>query len=228
MRRPTRRTRPGRARTSASAGSRRRAARPGAARRTPRPPRRRLVDHDGPADARQRLAVRRRAHQRRAVAELGVEVAHPREHHVQLLAVVAPPAEGRARLDEHDLPIGVLTPVDVAAELIGEDPQRGSAHRTSLPRRPGRRTAGTGAAVASGAGAEPIDTRGADLARHRPRHRAGPVGVPARSPRAATCCSSRGSSTGTTSTPRRSRRPSTSPSTSARSSLPWSTSAAIW
>ena len=98
-----------------------------------------LVDDDRPPDPLQRLAVGVGAQVGRAVAQLGGEVAHAREHQVQLLAVEALPAQHPRRLDEHDLAVAVLVRrVHVRAELVGEEPQRLGGHarvswRTSRP-----------------------------------------------------------------------------------------------
>jgi hypothetical protein len=55
-------------------------------------------------------------------------VSHPGEEEVQLLPVERLAAQRTRGLDEDDFAVTV----DVRAELVGEEPQRGIAHRASL------------------------------------------------------------------------------------------------
>ena len=98
--------------------------------------RRRLVHQHRPSDLRQRLPVGAGAQVDGPVAELGRGVAQAGEHEVQFLAVEPAPPEHPLRLHQHHLPVAVLGgAVDVRAELVTKDPQRGigmGRHRSSL------------------------------------------------------------------------------------------------
>lgn len=82
-----------------------------------------FVHQDRPVELAQCVGVGVGVQQGGALTEVALGVAQRRQGEVQFLTVVAAFAQGRARLDEQNLPVGVLTAVHGRPELVGEQPE---------------------------------------------------------------------------------------------------------
>ena len=97
-----------------------------------------LVHEHRPVEPAQRVGVGVGVQQGGSLAEVALGVPQRREGEVQFLTVVAAFAQGGARLDEQNFPVGVLPAVHGRAELVGEQPQGSVVTRHQSEGRPAR------------------------------------------------------------------------------------------